>query len=396
MIDRPGVDPAAWGYEQALEQVQSETEIAARRARPNGYDEDWLPLPAIDQADVARWRDLEPPEIIFTIKELVPQGMVTLLTSVGGAGKTLLLQTACTAIGGGQQTFLGKAAVVGKATGLFAEDPDDVLHLRQSRINEYLGTDYDQLAGRLFVQSYFGLPAQLWRQQSPTRFMSELETQLALIEGLRLLTLDNAALLFSGNENSRPEVTEFLAALNGMASRLSIGIVLSAHASKSNDGTPLRVSSGSTAWVNACRSVLELKASDNDKGPSLVVIKANHAATGITIPLVWRNNLLVPHSSPGGILGSIHRRTCERVFLSLLDKVTAEGRHVSDSRNSGNYAPKLFAQRPDREGFGRDDFRSAMETLFSRNEITNAAYGRSSDTRHEIVRMPTSRTEPPP
>jgi hypothetical protein len=184
---------------------------------------------------------------------------------------------------------LGKGAVVGKAAGFFAEDPDDVLHLRQTRINERLGIDYDRIAGRLFVQSYFGLPAQLWRQQSPTRFMSELEAQLARIDGLRLVTLDNAALLFSGDENSRPEVTEFLAALNGLADRLSIGIVLSTHASKSNDGTPLRVSSGSTAWVNACRSVLELKAGDDDQGPSLVVITANHAATGTVIPLAWQD-----------------------------------------------------------------------------------------------------------
>jgi hypothetical protein len=97
--------------------------------------------------------------------------------------------------------------------------------------------------------------------------------------------------------------------------------------------------------------------------------------------------LLVAHAAPDGILGSIHRRTCERVILDLLEKVKAHGRHVSDSRNSGNYAPRLFAQRPDREGFGKDDFSRAMEMLFSRNEITTAPYGRSGDKRHEIVRV---------
>ena len=30
------------------------------------------------------------PDVVFTIEDLVPQGMVTLLTSQGGAGKTLL------------------------------------------------------------------------------------------------------------------------------------------------------------------------------------------------------------------------------------------------------------------------------------------------------------------
>jgi hypothetical protein len=261
-------------------QVSSDTgDDRARNeaGKPNGHVENWHELPAIDQADIARWKGRDPPELIFTIEDLVSQGMVTLLTSVGGAGKTLLLQTACTLVAAGQQAFLGKRAVVGKAAGLFAEDSDDVLHLRQTRINERLGIAYDQIAGRLFVQSYFGLPAQLWRRQSPTRFMEQLEVQLARIDTLRLLTFDNAALLFSGDENSRLEVTEFLALLNGLADRLSIGIILSAHASKTSDGTSLRVSSGSTAWVNACRSVLELKAAEKDQGPSLVVIKAYHA-----------------------------------------------------------------------------------------------------------------------
>jgi RecA-family ATPase len=368
-------------------ELHAEAEAERERHRQtNGGDDGWHELPAIDLADVARWRDREIPEIVFTIADLVPQGMVTLLTSIGGAGKTLLLQSAATVIAAGRQSFLGKGAVVGRAAGIFAEDPEDVLHLRQARINEHLGIDYDRIAGRLFLQSYFGLPAQLWRHQRPTRSMTELEAQLTRIEALRLLTLDNVALLFSGDENSRPEVTEFLAALNGLAHRLSIGVILSTHASKSNDGSALRVSSGSTAWVNACRSVLELRAGDSDKGPSLTVIKANHAATGNTIPLVWQDKLLVPDIPQGGILGSIRRRAAERVFLDLLDKVTAEGRRVSASRNSGNYAPRLFAGRPDREGYKKDDFACAMEDLFSRREIITKTYGRRGDERREIAR----------
>jgi RecA-family ATPase len=130
-------------------------------------------------------------------------------------------------------TFLGKVAVTGKAAGVFAEDPESVLHVRQPRINEFLDIDYDRIAGRYFPQSYFGQPAQLWRGGVPTDFLTELESQLRRIRALRLLTLDNAAVLFAGDENSRSEVTEFISALNGLANRLSIGIILSAHASKS-------------------------------------------------------------------------------------------------------------------------------------------------------------------
>jgi hypothetical protein len=314
--------------------------------------------------------------------------MVTLLTSQGGAGKTLLQQEAGTVVAAGPgMKFLGKRALTGRAAGVFAEDPEAVLHVRQPRINEFLKIDYDQIAGRYFIQSYFGLPAQLWRAGAPTPFFWELEQQLAEIEALRLVTLDNAAVLFAGDENSRSEVTEFLSVLNGLADRLSIGVILSAHASKSQDGSPLRVSSGSTAGVNACRSVLELKPGDGNQGPSLVVVKANHAVTGTTIPLLWRDKLLVPESHPTGIVGSIERRAAETVFLGMLDKITAENRYVSDSKHATNYAPKLFASRPGNERYKEVDFYRAMEALFDRGEIIMRTYARRGREHRRIVRV---------
>jgi hypothetical protein len=178
-------------------------EIKARHTA-NGHDKR-PPLPPINRADVARWRGREPPEIAFTIEDLVPQSMVTLLTSLGGAGKTLLLQMAGTVVAAGGMTFLGKAAFTGRAAGVFAEDPESVLHVRQPRINEFLGVDYDRIAGRYFPQSYFGQPAQLWRQGRPTEFLSELEDQLSRIQALRLLTLDNAAALSPAMKTRDPK-----------------------------------------------------------------------------------------------------------------------------------------------------------------------------------------------
>jgi RecA-family ATPase len=339
-----------------------------------------------------RWKGRDPPDIVFTIEDLVPQGMVTLLTSQGGAGKTLLLQKAGTIVAAGGMRFLDKAAITGRAAGVFAEDPESVLHVRQPRINEFLGIDYDRIAGRYYPQSYFGRPAQLWRQGKATDFLTELEDQLSRVEALRLLTLDNAAVLFAGDENSRSEVTEFMSALNGLADRLSIGIILSAHASKSQDGTALRVTSGSTAWVNACRSVLELRTAgsargDGDQGPSLVVVKANHAPTGATIKLEWCDRLLVPVLPATGILGTIERRAAERVFLDLLDAATQSGRNVSDSKHAGYFAPKLFAASPNAERYSQRELASAMERLFANGQIRMDLYGRPGDHRRRMVRV---------
>jgi hypothetical protein len=141
-----------------------------QQSQPNGADRrPRCSMPPIDKADVARWHGRDPPDIVFTIEDLVPQGMVTLLTSQGGAGKTLLLQMAGTVVAAGAMRFLGKAAVTGKAAGVFAEDPESVLHVRQPRINEFLESDYDRIAGRYFPQSYFGQPAQLWRDGQGNR-----------------------------------------------------------------------------------------------------------------------------------------------------------------------------------------------------------------------------------
>jgi hypothetical protein len=366
-------------------------------AKPNGHDRTPPELPRIDQADVARWRDREPPEIVFAIEDLVPQGMVTLLTSEGGAGKTLLMQMAGTVVASGTGSFLGKATITGRAAGVFAEDPEAVLHVRQPRINGYLNVDYDMVAGRYFPQSYFGLPAQLWGVGGSTDFFEALEQQLSGIVALRLLTLDNAALLFAGDENSRPEVTAFLSALNGMADRLDIAIILSAHASKSQDGTSLRVTSGSTAWINAARSVLEVKAGGkDDEGPSLTVVKANHALSGpaTTIPLQWQDKLLVPLNSRGGIIGFIERRTCEHVFLDLLDKVKSQGRYVNDSKTTSRYAPKLFAGQSEPERYGVKEFEGAMERLFSRGAIAVRPDGLPGRQHTEITRVGAASVHP--
>ncbi len=351
------------------------------------FRRDWkavLPPPEINKADCSRWVGIDPEPLEFTIADLVPEGMATLLVSEGGAGKSMLMQTACTCVPTGLK-FFGKVTSSGSTAGVFAEDPESVLHLRQTRINAALGVDMEALAGRAFVQSYSGMDATLWQDGSPTTFFQDLELQLGKIEELRLLTLDNSALIYAGDESGRLEVTRFLNALNGMAQRLSIGVILSTHASKSTDGSTLRAASGSTAWINACRSVLQLKAGPEDDKATLKLIKSNHSKPGQEIPLEWRDGVLVAQHEDSAFIASMKRQSAERVFLSLLAKITVEGRTMSASLNAGNYAPKIFAKRPEREGFGFREFESAMERLFAAQSIRVEERGRPGDRRSRIV-----------
>jgi hypothetical protein len=94
----------------------------------------------------------------------------------------------------------------------------------------------------------------------------------------------------------------------------------------------------------------------------------------------------MPAGTAAGIMCSIGRRACGRVFLDQLQKVKDEGRWVSESPNAGNYAPRIFARRPDCEGYKMADLKAAMEKLFFRGEIKNAPYGSPSDQTFRIVR----------
>jgi RecA-family ATPase len=154
--------------------------------------------------------------------------------------------------------------------------------------------------------------------------------------------------------------------------------------------------SGSTAWGGAFRSRLYLSypeedgsdVADNDKRV-LTRKKANWAKIGETIEMRWHDGVFITKPPPAGILGSIERRTCERVFLDLLDQMTAQKQWVSSNVSARNYAPRLFSKTipaASRENFKLKDLEQAMHRLFKDKAIINEEYGRKSDERYRIVR----------
>jgi hypothetical protein len=115
--------------------------------------------------------------------------------------------------------------------------------------------------------------------------------------------------------------------------------------------------------------------------------KANYALREDQLKLRWQDGVLIPEGADNtGIIGSIKRREAELVFLDLLAAVTSEGRSVSDNSHAANFAPKLFAQRPERHGHSKPDIARAMERLFAAHQITMQEYGRKGDMRKKIVR----------
>ena len=318
--------------------------------------------------DVARWLGRKPPELEWVVESLFPRKVATLLTSEGGAGKTMLEQTACMTVATGLDLF-GLRSVIGNTAGLFAEDADEVLHGRHGRICAELEIDEANLSGRCHVASWFGLDAVLWRDSRPTPFFAAFEAMLAEIPALAFVPIDNSALVYGGDESDRTEVTRFMAALNGLANRRNVSLVLSAHKSKSNDGTTLRASSGSTAWVNAARHVLQIEPQTDEAGPVLSVIKSNCAKPGESIQLGWRNGVLVAAGPPGSVVARIDGARIDRAIFETIRegwarKAPCSSSHVSRDR----YLAALVAAKgvcPEKQA------RRVMMTMLANGVIAN-------------------------
>mgnify|MGYP006419241459 CR=1 FL=1 len=342
--------------------------------------------PSLTDFDVANWTNTDPATLNFVVEDLVPIGMVTLLIGEGGVGKTMFMQMLATAIPV-EENWIGKKILNGYAVGVFAEDSDLILQERQKRINTALNLELHDLAGGFICRSYVGEDPNFWSSNRPTETLINLEQEISeLLSTPRALLIDNSALVFNGDENSRKEVTAFLQYLNAMAQRLNIAIILSTHTSKSYERSPMRSASGSTAWINASRSVLELSKS---KGfVSLTLKKANHRQPGEQIELIWENGVLALEASSNSDFQNI-QKLAESSFINGLLKITSQNGKLSISKNSSNYAPKKifrWIKRNDDTKLKIKDLEMAMECLVDEGIIALENRGtRSKPDRHLVL-----------
>ena len=313
------------------------------------------------RGDITPWIGCEPVPVPFVIGDFVEQGAVTLLAGEGGAGKSYVALTAALAVAMGT-FFYGKTTRQGQAVCLFAEDSPEALHIRLVRLCGATGVDMGAVVSRLLPVSLLDDPPEnrvLWSGGVPTALLAVLEHDLAALPDLRLLVLDNVALMFDGEEISRKEVSGFLTALTRMARRLKIGIILIHHASKSQDGISLRMASGSTAWIAQSRVAAEVRKATDTDSPRLAVRKINNGREW-EIDLHWTDEgTLVPIARVAAASNPIV------VFLACLAAVTHQGQWASASKNSTYYAPKLFARMPEAHGLRNKALEKAMEALFA-------------------------------
>jgi len=111
--------------------------------------------------------------------------------------------------------------------------------------------------------------------------------------------------------------------------------------------------------------------------------KANYAAIGDdqSIRLKWELRVLDVVDE-----NDLHdRRVCEEVFLTILGDMVKADRAVSANCHSGNYAPKIFARHPGRDGYRVADFERAMEALLARGTVRLESY--RNEYRNAVQRL---------
>ncbi len=344
---------------------------------------------AFYSASALEGRPVPPRE--WLVHGLVPRKTVTLFSGDGGTGKSLLALQLAVAVAA-QTAWIGRTVNTGRAIFLSAEDDDDELHRRLDDILRAEGRGYNDLSG-LTMRSLAGEDALLATDGHTALVRSALFEELdkrAAEEAPALIVLDTLADVYPASENDRAKVRQFVGILRGLALRQKCAVLLLSHPSLSglNSGSG---TSGSTAWHNSVRSRLYLsRITDNGFEPDpdarvLSTKKANYGRTGGEISLKWQSGVFVAEAQPTGLDARAAGAKGERVFLKLLDALTAQGRYVSASPGP-TYAPSQFAGHPEAEGCTKRALKSAMESLFGRGMIVIASHGKGAKARSHIVK----------
>lgn len=383
-----------------FEASPAEAEAELRRYRNGGGRPDPEPLVPIDPATLY---GLPVPPRQWLVPNWIPMARASSIYGEGGEGKTLLAQMLATACAIDGAKWLGLPVRRCNSLMLFCEDDLEEMHRRQEAINQHYGCTFADLSAMRWLPRLGEDNVLMTFDGSRALRTQLLQSVLAMAKEHEagLIITDTLADIFSGNESDRGQARLFAQSVRGhIARETGAASITLAHPSLAgiNNGS---TGSGSTGWKGTFRSQLYLETPKPDEGeppdPDIKILrraKANYARRGDTIEVRWKGGVLIPTNAPTGIIGSIERRAAERVFLDLLDAVTAEGRRVSDNTHASNYAPKLFAMRPDRERYTRADFRRAMEALFARREIILGTYkGANRDEYQCIVRAQKERAD---
>ena len=352
----------------------------------------------------------------WVVPDWIPRGQCTGLYGVGGVNKTdwLIQLLLAKALG---LPFIGYMLEPGPVYGLFLEDSREEIVRRAIRIAK-TAWGYDSLDAfhNFHFVSLVGFDEPEFVGFDGTKMESKpalFHVDRKIMEiGAHLVTLDTLPHFFGGNEIVRREVSRFIRKLDGISIARGCAFLVSAHPSAQGRRSG-SMESGSTGWEGGFRARLGLSdpgPEGDDDEPALKIasdrrilsrIKSNYAKQGETIELVIRDGtFFVTAVGPEAAnrppkSGSMRDAACDARFIELLAAITGDGSYVSESVNSGRYAPKIFAGRPDGRDFSLPEYKRSMGRLFVAKRIRMGLHGWPASRANPCI-IDTQATPPEP
>lgn len=287
-----------------------------------------------------RWDGVDVPPRRWMVADMIPRGAVTMFTGDGGVGKSLLAQQLLTAAALGKP-WLDMETAPCRGLGVFCEDDPEELHRRQAAICEHYGAtlgdlEHVNLASRVGMDNVLMDFDRRNDHGSATALFDQL-LRHAKEFGAQLIVFDTAADGFSGNENIRPQVRQFVNLLRNLALAVDGAVVLTAHPSVAGMTTGTGVS-GSTAWSNTVRQRAYLtRPEGDDVDPNervLKTMKANYGRVGDTVRLRWKDGVferLDPPMSPDNM---VDRLEIDNAIVDAVRELVTTGTRISADRNN--------------------------------------------------------------
>ena len=307
------------------------------------------------------WDQITPPPRQWWLVNRFPLRQPSLVSGVGGIGKSVLLLQLLTSTALGARWLDTFDPAPGRVIYFGAEDDPDEIHRRLAAILEYHGRRFsDLIASGFKVLAFAGKDATLATfdprngRIKPTALFEQLYEQARTLKP-RGIVIDPVSDVFLGDEIKREQVRQFGGLLRKLSIDCDCGLIIASHPSlagiKSGSGL-----SGSTQWHNTARSRAffrlpprdddedgESEDGSNDDGRrELVFLKNSYGPMPAAITLQWRDGLWLPAAADI----PTPQADVEGLFLRLLAKFAEQGRQVSPNKGP-TYAPTRFAEQPE-------------------------------------------------
>jgi RecA-family ATPase len=342
-----------------------------------------------------QWPNEAPPPVDWLADQRIPRGDVTTLHGDGGAGKTDLSIQLAEGVARGAEYWLGHEIARGKVVILSAEEPERELrrriwlHSRRDGFDPADLTDLHLWFPEEVSGAVFAVPDRSGMMQ-PTPLFRSLETAIADVAPV-LVIVDNVAATFTGNQNDRVMVRSYVNLWRTIARQASRPAVLLLDHPSLSGITSGSGRGGNMDWRNAVRSALYLRSPDDkdeaERGVRLFeTAKSNYGPIGRQVRLQWAEGGLAMEHAPSSLVRIAEEAKVDEVFLRLLDKRNAQGRHVRTTTGHG-YAPAEFEGDAEANGIRAKAFKTSMERLLTAKKIVVTTLGPPSRQYKRLERV---------